>query len=98
MTFNNFIICLLLASLSGIGCRRFEEEKDRSPSQSHSSRATLYPIERLPEYFNRVAVLPCFHSDPDSPRPWITSMKFFIRELSQERIFETIKAYPPSIK
>lgn len=89
MTYNNFIICLLLASLSGVGCRRFEEEKIVAQAEPFIP-SNLYPIERLPEYFNRVVVLPCFYYDQDSPLLGYVD-EIFHQELSQERIFETIR-------
>ena len=55
--------------------------------------ANLYPVERLPTYFNRVVVLPCYHADPDSPLlDYIDDV--FHQELAQERIFETFEFLP----
>lgn len=96
MTCNNFIIFLLLASLSGVGCRRFEEEKIVAQAKPFIPK-NLYPIERLPAYFNRVVVLPCFYSDQDSPvLDYIDEV--FHQELSQERIFETLRLSPKQMK
>ena len=96
MTCNNFIIFLLLASLSGVGCRRFEEEKIVAQAKPFIPK-NLYPIERLPAYFNRVVVLPCFYSDQDSPvLDYVDEV--FHQELSQERIFETLRLSPKQMK
>jgi hypothetical protein len=96
MTCNNFIIFLLLASLSAVGCRRFEEEKIVAQAKPFIPK-NLYPIERLPAYFNRVVVLPCFYSDQDSPvLDYVDEV--FHQELSQERIFETLRLSPVQMK
>lgn len=72
-----------------IGCRKFEQEKIVAEAKPYIPN-NLYPIERLPTYFNRVAVLPNFHNDPASP-----VLKFsddiFLKELSKVGIFETVQ-------
>ena len=69
-------------------CRKFEQEKIVAKADPYVA-TNLYPIERLPKYFNRVAVLPVYHPDPDS-----SLLKFvdqvFLQELIQEKIFEVI--------
>ena len=69
-------------------CRKFEQEKIVAKADPYVA-TNLYPIERLPKYFNRVAVLPVYHLDPDS-----SLLKFvdqvFLQELIQEKIFEVI--------
>ncbi len=89
MTTNTLTTFVLLAIVFGTGCRRFEEEKIVAQAEPFVP-SNLYPIERLPEYFNRVVVLPCYHADPDSPLLAYAD-EIFHQELSQERIFETIR-------
>jgi hypothetical protein len=70
-------------------CRKFEQEKVVARADPFVP-TNLYPIERLPDYFNRVIVLPCYYPDEDSHLlTYIDDI--FHQELSQERIFETIR-------
>ena len=82
------IFPILLTLCFFLGCRKFEQEKIVANAVPYTA-SNLYPIERLPSYFNRVAVLPVYHQDPDS-----TLLSFvdeiFQQELLQERIFEVI--------
>ena len=89
MKFNYlFVLFALLLSFFS-GCRRFEEEKIVAQAEPFVP-SNLYPVERLPEYFNRVVVLPCYYHDQDSPLlEYIDEV--FHQELAQERIFETIR-------
>ena len=48
-------------------------------------------------HFTRVALLPCFHEDPDSPVLEFCD-QIFHQELSQERIFEIVKLSPQDLK
>jgi len=86
---HRFIFCaLVLIALSGSSCRKLEHEKivaDAVPYQPKN----LYPIERLPAYFNRVVVLPNFHTDPSS-QVLSFSNDIFLKELSKVGIFETV--------
>ncbi len=83
------LIILPLLVLVFSSCRKFEQEKVLARAEPFVP-TNLYPVERLPTYFNRVAVLPCFHADPDSPLlDYIDDV--FHQELAQERIFETIR-------
>ena len=96
MKFNNlFILSILLLSFT-FGCRRFEEERIVAQANPFIPQ-NLYPIERLPTYFNRVVVLPCFYSDQDSPILEYVD-EVFHQELSQERIFETLRLSPEQMK
>ena len=82
LTFCFFLI------LGFASCTTFEQEKIVARAEPFVP-TNLYPIERLPAYFNRVVVLPCFHEDDDSPvLAYIDDV--FSQELAQERIFETI--------
>ena len=89
-----FIILLTLCFF--LGCRKFEQEKIVANAVPYTA-SNLYPIERLPSYFNRVAVLPIYHQDPDS-----TLLSFvdeiFQQELLQERIFEVIPVSRDTMK
>lgn len=83
------LIILPLLVLVFSSCRKFEQEKVLARAEPFVP-TNLYPVERLPTYFNRVAVLPCYHADPDSPLlDYIDDV--FHQELAQERIFETIR-------
>lgn len=85
----SLLIILPLLVLVFSSCRKFEQEKVLSRAEPFVP-TNLYPVERLPTYFNRVAVLPCYHADPDSPLlDYIDNV--FHQELAQERIFETIR-------
>lgn len=87
-----FILFSTIGLLLITSCRKFEEEKVVARAEPFVPQ-NLYPTERLPAYFNRVAVLPCYYPDPDS-----TVLNYidevFQQELSQERIFETIILSP----
>jgi len=89
MTSSNLVALVLLGFLFVTGCRRFEEEKIVAQAEPFVP-TNLYPIERLPKYFNRVVVLPCYYHDQDSPILGYVD-EIFHQELSQERIFETIR-------
>tara|TARA_B100001093_G_scaffold487321_1_gene523475 strand:- start:1371 stop:2024 length:654 start_codon:yes stop_codon:yes gene_type:complete len=85
----NLLIILPLLVLVFSSCRKFEQEKVLARAEPFVP-TNLYPIERLPTYFNRVVVLPSYHTDPDSPLlEYIDDV--FHQELAQERIFETIR-------
>jgi len=91
------IISLFLIGLSFMGgCRKFKEEKVISRAEPFVP-TNLYPIERLPAYFNRVAVLPCYYPDPASPVLEFVD-EIFHQELAQERIFETIRLSTDEMK
>ena len=62
----NLFTILFLLSLAFSSCRKFEQEKVLARAEPFVP-TNLYPIERLPPYFNRVVVLPSYHTDPDSP-------------------------------
>lgn len=84
-----FPIVLSLLTVVFSSCRKFEQEKVVARAEPFTP-TNLYPVERLPAYFNRVVVLPCYHADPDSP-VLIYIDDVFHQELAQERIFETIR-------
>ena len=91
-----YLISCFLIFLTVTSCRTFEQEKIVARAEPFVP-TNLYPIERLPAYFNRVVVLPCFHEDDDSPvLAYIDDV--FNQELAQERIFETIRMSPSNMK
>jgi hypothetical protein len=93
---NYLVVFFIFAFLFGSGCRRFEQEKIVAQAEPFVPQ-NLYPIERLPAYFNRVVVLPCYFPDLDSPILDYAD-GIFHQELSQERIFETIQLSQDQMK
>ena len=90
--FSLFILVLVGFS----SCRKFEQEKVVGRADPFFP-TNLYPIERLPNYFNRVIVLPCYYPDEDSHLlTYIDDI--FHQELAQERIFETIRIQTEQMK
>ena len=78
------------------GCRKFKQEKIVANAEPY--RVTnLYPIERLPSYFNRVVVLPIYTKDEDSPLLAFAD-DIFRQEIIQQKIFETIHLSPSQMK
>jgi len=73
-------------------CRKFEQEKVIAVAEPYTPK-NLYPIERLPTYFNRVALMPCFYPDSASSLLDFADQTFY-RELSQARIFEVVQISP----
>ena len=69
-------------------CNKFEQDKIVAEADPYRP-SNLYPIERLPTYFNRVAVMPCFHIDSSSD---VLSFgdEVFLKELSKVGLFEPI--------
>jgi hypothetical protein len=90
------IASLFFTLLFSMSCRKFKEEKVIAKAEPFRP-TNIYPVERLPLNFTRVALLPCFHEDPDSP---ILSFcdQIFLQELSQERIFEIVRIKPDELK
>ena len=87
--FTHFIFLFFITfSFFCSSCRKFEQEKIVAKADPYVP-TNLYPIERIPKYFNRVAVLPIYHPDPDSELLDFAD-KIFLQELLQERIFEVI--------
>jgi hypothetical protein len=90
----SLLVCLLVTCFSS--CRKFEQEKVVARAVPFVP-TNLYPIERLPSYFNRVITLPCYYTDEDSQMlDYIDDI--FHQELTQERIFETIRISPRQMK
>lgn len=74
------------------GCRKSEQEKIIAQAEPYRP-SNLYPRERLPSYFNRVAVMPVFSDSTSSEFPsYIDDL--FLQELAKIRIFEPIRVTP----
>ena len=78
--------------VSSFSCRKFKEEKIITKAKPFSP-TNIYPVERLPQHFTRVVLLPCFHEDPDNSILEFSD-QIFHRELAQEKIFEIVKLSP----
>lgn len=83
-----FITCFMFALIFSTSCRKLEHEKIIAETEPYQPR-NLYPIERIPSYFNRVVVMPNFHLDSSS-QVLSYSDDIFLKELSKIGIFETI--------
>jgi hypothetical protein len=74
------------------GCRKSEQEKIIAQAPPYQP-VNLYPRERLPTYFNRVAVMPAFCDSSSS-----TALSFIddliLQELSKSRLFEPARVTP----
>ena len=68
--------------------QKIEHEKIVAEATPYQPK-NLYPIERLPTYFNRVVVLPNFHTDPSS-QVLSYSDDIFHKELTKVGLFETV--------
>ena len=69
-------------------CRKFEQEKIIAGAEPYKP-TNLYPVERLPTYFNRLAVMPCYHPVPSSPVLTFGD-DVFVKEMSKFGVFEPI--------
>jgi len=86
-------LCVFLALSS---CRRFEQEKVVRQAEPFLPK-NLYPTERLPTNFTRVAVLPCYFPDEDSPLlSYVDDV--FHQELTKQRLFETVRLTTEQMK
>lgn len=93
MKFLSIYLCLMLL-LSA--CRQFEQEKVvREAKPFHPTN--LYPTERLPANFSRVAVLPYYFADEDSPLLDYVD-EVFHQELAKQRLFETVRVSTEQMK
>ncbi len=88
---NLSIIILLLGGVYSLltGCNPFSKNEVAKNVEPFAV-SNLYPIERLPVYFNRVVVMPCFYEGSA-----ITFLDYaddlFLQELSQARVFESVQ-------
>jgi hypothetical protein len=86
-------LCVTLAFSS---CRRFDQEKVVRQAEPFIPK-NLYPTERLPISFTRVAVLPCYFADEDSPLLDYVD-EVFHQELTKQRLFETVRLSTEQMK
>ena len=70
-------------------CRKFEQGKVIAEAEPYKP-TNLYPVERLPTYFNRVVLMPSYHPDFASNLLKHADETFY-RELSQSRLFEVVQ-------
>ena len=93
MKFIGIYLCSIFLLSS---CRQFEQEKVVREAEPFYP-TNLYPAERLPANFSRVAVLPCYFADEDSPLLDYVD-EVFHQELSKQRLFETVRVSPEQMK
>jgi len=78
-------ICLSLL----LSCRKHTPETALRSAKAFEPQ-NLYPVERLPVYFNRVVVLPAFiEGNPHNLTEYIDEV--FSKQLSKEGIFEIVR-------
>jgi hypothetical protein len=86
------LACLVFST----SCRKSEQEKALAEAQPYTV-ANLYPIERLPVYFNRVVVMPV-HLESSSQNISGFVDDIINQELAQARLFETVRFSTQSCK
>jgi hypothetical protein len=91
-----YLQILLCVALAFSSCRRFEQEKVVRQAEPFLPK-NLYPTERLPINFTRVAVLPCYFADEDSPLLDYVD-EVFHQELTKQRLFETVRVSTEQMK
>jgi hypothetical protein len=91
-----YLQLFLCAALALSSCRRFEQEKVVRQAEPFLPK-NLYPTERLPIGFTRVAVLPCYFADGDSPLLDYVD-EVFHQELTKQRLFETVRLSTEQMK
>ena len=78
------------------GCGRFDRTS-QTVQVVPFEVTNLYPIERLPVYFNRVIVMPC-HLAGNSENISEFADDIINQELAQARLFETVRFSTQSCK
>ena len=91
-----FLVIYLCSMLLLSACRQFEQEKVVREAKPFYP-TNLYPTERLPANFSRVAVLPCYFADGDSPLLDYVD-EVFHQELAKQRLFETVRVSTEQMK
>jgi len=86
------LVCLAFST----SCRKSKQDKALAEAQPYTV-TNLYPIERLPVYFNRVVVMPVYLAGASQ------NISGFVddivnQELAQARLFETIRFSTQSSK
>jgi hypothetical protein len=87
-----FLVLLVFSS----SCRKSKQEKALAEAQPYNV-TNLYPIERLPVYFNRVVVMPV-HLGGSSQNISEFVDDVVNQELAQARLFETVRFSSQSCK
>ena len=91
-----FFYFLLACLVFSAGCRKSKQEKALAEAQPFQV-TNLYPIERLPVYFNRVVVMPV-HLEASSQNISGFVDDIVNQELAQARLFETVRFSTESCK
>ena len=86
------LVCVIFT----VGCRKSKQEKALAEAQPYTV-TNLYPIERLPVYFNRVVVMPV-HLEGSSQNISGFVDDIVNQELAQARLFETVRFSTQSCK
>ena len=84
-----FLPCLTLIFLFLAGCSKTEQEKAIANTEPFAV-TNLYPIERLPVYFNRVVIMPCSYAGK-SGKVLEFADEIIFQELGQSRLFEIVQ-------
>ena len=95
-SFRPFFYILLASLIFFASCRKSKQEKALAEAQPYKV-TNLYPIERLPVYFNRVVVMPVHLAGSSQ------NISEFVddavnQELAQARLFETVRFSKQSCK
>jgi len=85
---NRAFILSITTLLLVVGCRKSAQEKAVADAVPFAV-TNLYPIERLPVYFNRVVVMPCSYQGNTGNLLGFAD-NIIQQELAQARIFETV--------
>ena len=86
------LVCLAFST----SCRKSKQEKALAEAQPYTF-TNLYPIERLPVYFNRVVVMPVHFGEPSQSISQFAD-DVLNQELAQARLFETVRLSTQSCK
>jgi hypothetical protein len=91
-----FFFIFLAILIFSSSCRKSKQEKALAEAQPYTV-TNLYPIERLPVYFNRVVVMPVHLGGlSQSISDFVDDV--FNQELAQARLFETVRLSTHSCK
>lgn len=91
-----FFFIFLAFLIFSSSCRKSKQEKALAEAQPYTV-TNLYPIERLPVYFNRVVVMPV-HLGKSSQSISQFADDVLNQELAQARLFETVRLSTQSCK
>ena len=91
-----FFFIFLAFLIFSSSCRKSKQEKALAEAQPYTV-TNLYPIERLPVYFNRVVVMPVHLGEPSQSISQFAD-DVLNQELAQARLFETVRLSTQSCK